>query len=67
MFIDNDDQPATWFEMFKTDFLHKMLQLFKNLGFEAKKDARLLFVHCLQKKMGSKYPTVQYIQSRVRF
>merc|ERR1719369_377516 len=33
----------------------------KQLDFEAKKDVRLMFVHAVQRKVGSRYPIVQYI------
>ena len=41
LFLENDDQPVLWFEIFKTDFLYKTIQLFSHLEFEANKITKL--------------------------
>ena len=63
--LDFDEPSGFWPEMYKCDLLYKMVIHMKELDFEPKKDARLIFVQALQRKAGSKHPTADYIARKV--
>lgn len=66
MSTENNDhhQVQFWQEIFKSNLLVKTVKVLKKLDFEPKKDARLMFVHAVPHKSGSKYPAVECIAQK---
>ena len=62
--LDQDDS-CFWQELSKSDLLLHLVVFLKLLTFETKKDARLFFVHALQRKVGARYPAADYVSKKV--
>ncbi|XP_023325836.1 protein Mo25 isoform X2 [Eurytemora carolleeae] len=56
-----DEQTTFWQETYSSGFLLKVLPNLRKLDFEAKKDVRQIFFSALQRRIGTTYPTVDYI------